>query len=121
MAWFRLARRSGGPPTVKSGKLFVCALLAIAFSSPALAQEGTWEFVFDLNYQDSYDIDFNGGSTADVDSDLGFGIGAAYNFNDHLQLQMLLDWLNVDYDSTIKSGDIPPDPEFRISGELEAF
>ena len=102
-------------------RMLLPLMLTIALTSPALAQEGTWEFIFDVNYQDAYDIDFEGGSTADVDSDLGFGIGGAYHFNDHLQLQFLLDWLNVDYDSTIQSGDIPPNPAFRVSGELEAF
>ena len=98
-------------------------LLLIALASPPLyAQDaGTWEFIFDLNYQDSYDIDFDGGSTADTDSDLGFGLGAAYHFNDHLQLQMLVDWLNVDYDATIRSADPLPNPSFDVRGELEAF
>jgi hypothetical protein len=83
-------------------------LLTSALATPAFAQDrtGTWEFIFDLNYQDGYDIDFEGGS---------------YNFSNRLQVQMLLDWLNADYDATIRSGDIPPDPSFSVSGEYESF
>ena len=56
-----------------------------------------------------------------TDSDWGFGVGAAYHFSNRLQVQMMLDWLNADYDATIMSGDVPPDPAFTVSGEYESL
>jgi opacity protein-like surface antigen len=104
-------------------KLLPCLALTIALTTPAFAQDrtGSWEFIFDINYQDGYDIDFDGGSSVDTDADWGFGVGAAYNFSNRLQLQFLLDWLNADYDATIASGEIPPFPSFGVSGEYESF
>ena len=98
-------------------------VLMSAVAPPVLAQDrtGSWEFIFDVNYQDGYDIDFDGGSSVDTDADWGFGVGAAYHFTNRLQVQMLLDWLNADYDATIVSGDTPPDPAFSVRGEYESF
>jgi opacity protein-like surface antigen len=108
---------------MKSRTLLPWIVLMLAVAPPVLAQDrsGSWEFIFDVNYQDGYDIDFDGGSSVDTDSDWGFGVGAAYHFTDRLQVQMLLDWLNADYDATIASGDTPPDPAFSVRGEYESF
>jgi len=101
-------------------------VLTLALSPAAFAQSGgdrseTWEFLFDVNYQDSYGIDFEGGSTANTDSVWGFSIGAGYHFNNRLQLQFLLDWMRIDYDAEIQSGDIPANPSYGVRGEMESF
>ena len=107
-------------------QLLMSALLAVGLMpTVAVAQnadrEGTWEFLFDVNYQDGYGIDFDGGSSADTDSDLGFSLGATFHYSNRLAFQFALDWLNVDYDATIQSGDIPPNPSFDVRGEMEVF
>ena len=108
---------------MKRRTLLPLIVLMLAAAPPVLAQDrtGSWEFIFDVNYQDGYDIDFDGGSSVNTDSDWGFGVGAAYHFSNRLQVQMMLDWLNADYDATIMSGDVPPDPAFTVSGEYESF
>ena len=111
---------------MKRSQILIFVLLAVVMTPVAVAQnradrERTWEFLFDVNYQDSYGIDFEGGSSADTDSDLGFSIGANYHYNNRLQMQFTFDWLNVDYDATIQSGDIPPNPSFDVRGEMEVF
>jgi opacity protein-like surface antigen len=111
---------------VKRAQLLISVLLAVLLTPAAIAQnrgdrEQTWEFLFDVNYQDSYGIDFEGGSTANTDSDVGFSLGANYHYSERLQLQFLFDWMRLDYDATIQSGDIPPKQSYSVRGEMEAF
>lgn len=105
-------------------KLSIAAMLSLALVPSAFAQSdrsGEWEFFLDLNYQDSYSMDFEGGSVADAESDLGFSIGGNYHINNRFQIQFSLDWVNLDYDATIQSGDVPPNPSFDVRGEMEVF
>lgn len=111
---------------MKPTQILIAALLAVVLAPAAIAQnradrEGTWEFLFDVNYQDSYKVDFEGGSTADTDADLGFSLGANYHYNNRLQIQFSFDWLRLDYDATIQSGDIPPNSSYGVRGEMESF
>jgi opacity protein-like surface antigen len=107
-------------------KLLIAVLLAFALTPAAFAQSRsdrsqTWEFLFDLIYQDAYNIDFEGGSTANTDSDLGFSMGGAYNYSNRLQFQFLFDWMRIDYDATIQPGAGNPNSSYGVRGELEAF
>jgi opacity protein-like surface antigen len=109
---------------VTTTKLSIAAMLSLALVPAAFAQSdrsGKWEFFLDLNYQDSYSMDFEGGSVADAESDLGFSIGGNYHINNRFQIQFSLDWVNLDYDATIQSGDVPPNPSFDVRGEMEVF
>jgi opacity protein-like surface antigen len=114
-----------GEALVKRTRMLISALLAVLLAPAAMAQnadrEGTWEFLFDVNYQDSYKVDFEGGSSADTDADLGFSLGANYHYNNRLQIQFSFDWLRLDYDATIQSGDIPPNASYGVRGEMESF
>jgi opacity protein-like surface antigen len=101
--------------------LLALALAPAAFAQSQIDRSQKWEFIFDVNYQDSYGIDFEGGSSANTDSDFGFSMGAGYHFNNRLQVQFLIDWMTIDYDATIASGDIPPNPSFDVRGEMETF
>ena len=107
-------------------KVFVSLILAIVLAPAAFAQNRSsraheWEFVFDLNYQDSYDLDFEGGTKANTDSDWGFSIGANYHYNDNVEFQFLVDWMKLDYRATIVSGDVVPLPSYNVSGDMEVF
>ena len=108
---------------MRSTHLFISSLLMLALATPAFAQnrEGTWEFEFDVNWQSSYDLDFDGGSTASTDSDFGFSIGADYHFTNQLALQFLFDWLRVDYESTVVSANTPPLPSYNVRGTMEIY
>ena len=66
-----------------------------------------WEFGFELLFQDSLDVDFRGGSTADLDSAVGFRFGFGYHYNDHLQVEFALDYADVDYDADPVPADDP--------------
>lgn len=81
-----------------------------------------WEFGADVIYQLSQDIGFDGGSSASLDDDFGIVFNFGYRFSDQLELQMSLDWQDIDYDVNIVSA--PPSLpalQFSGSGSLEAF
>jgi opacity protein-like surface antigen len=87
---------------------------SLALPSPAQAQAsmgtpanraGTWEFQLPISYTESWTVDGEGGSRAEVNSDFGMGIGFGYNFNDHFQLSGLFGWKSRSYDATIANTD----------------
>jgi opacity protein-like surface antigen len=100
----------------------MCAAVSSLLSAGAHAQsrdEG-WEFGADLVYQNSHDVEFDGGSTAEFDSDLGISLFAGYRFSDQLEVQFGLDWSNVDYDVSFQSA-TTPGLTFDATGEIEQF
>src|SRR5688500_5922755 len=92
---------------------FVFALLgALALVPAASAQSadraGSWETRVGIVFQNSADWDFEGGTTADIDSDTSFLIGASYHLNENLELGGNLSFGQTDYDADIV-GDINND------------
>ncbi|HEY5809709.1 MAG TPA: porin family protein [Povalibacter sp.] len=112
---------------MKSLRLILIGMAGLLLATAAGAQsrgEG-WEFGADLIYQMSQDIDFNGGSSASLDDDIGLSVNFGYRFSDKLELQFALDWNDVDYEATLEtfSNSNPPIPlgTVGVSGSLEAF
>jgi opacity protein-like surface antigen len=93
-----------------------CATLSLA----ANARDVGWEFGGELIYQNSLDVDFEGGSTAELDSDLGIAVTFGYRFSDRLELTMGLDWNTVDYSAVIQSADFP-NLTATVDGDMETF
>jgi len=82
------------------GLILAAGGLCIGSVANAAGERGPgWEFGADLIYQLSKDIDFNGGSKASLDDDLGIAIAFGYRFNNKLELQFYLDWNDVDYNA----------------------
>jgi opacity protein-like surface antigen len=91
------------------------------WSASALAERDVgWDFGADLIYQDSQDINFNGGTSASIDDDLGLALTFGYRFNSRLELTFGLDWNNIDYKVSVASG-TTAGLSFDASGELESF
>lgn len=92
---------------------------------PSLAsaqeRETGWDFGFDVLYQFSKDIRFDGGSFLDVEDDLGVALSFGYRFNPKWELQFSLDWNDVDYSGRLESADLPPQVAVNISGSMESF
>src|SRR5688572_17774356 len=89
-----------GVTAMKFRSMVMCATVLGLLSAGANAQsrgEG-WEFGADLLYQNSQDVDFDGGTNVEFDSDIGISLYAGYRFSDRLEVQMGLDWSNTDYD-----------------------
>jgi len=61
---------------------------------------GTWEFSLPIIYTDSARIDGQNGTSVDVSSDVGWGFGLGYNFNDNFQLNGLLSFGYRSYEAT---------------------
>jgi opacity protein-like surface antigen len=103
---------------------YIVALAAVLGGSSLAANAGSrdtgWDFGGELIYQNSLDVDFEGGSKASLDSDIGLALTFGYRFNDRLELTFGLDWNNVDYDATIQSGDFP-NVTASVKGSMETF
>ena len=86
-------------------------------------REGTWESRLDIVYQNSSDWDFEGGTTADIDSDTSLLLGLGYHLSDQLELGGNITFGQTDYDADIATdlnGDEVSDGVISVSGEYES-
>jgi opacity protein-like surface antigen len=100
--------------------LLLCAGTALADRQPG------WDFGGELLYQFSQDVDFDGGSKAELDDDLGLALSFTYRFNSRLELLFGLDWNSYDYDADILPAPTSPGGPivgtgFSIEGEIETW
>jgi opacity protein-like surface antigen len=64
-------------------------------------RQGHWEFSLSPLYQSSNNIDFEGGTTVDIDSELGWELGFGYNLTDQFNLGFGFDWYSPSYDANV--------------------
>ncbi|HEV8442627.1 MAG TPA: outer membrane beta-barrel protein [Steroidobacteraceae bacterium] len=106
---------------MKSRYIITLAALCSAWSLAANAgRDVGWEFGGEVIYQNSQDVDFEGGSKLSMDSDVGLALTFGYRFSSRLELTMGLDWNNVDYDGVLQSGDFP-NLTATVKGSMESF
>jgi opacity protein-like surface antigen len=96
----------------------VAGLTLSAFAYAESDREAGWEGGIDIVYQAATTINFNGGSKASLDDDLGFSITFGYRISPRLETQFALDWSSVDYGVTLVTG---TGGTLRGSGSYEAF
>jgi opacity protein-like surface antigen len=94
------------------------ALLLLSAAAVAERQPG-WDFGGELIYNFSQDINFEGGSRASVDDDVGLALSFAYRFSPRLELLIGVDWNAIDYDVHVAPGDAAAGLGFDAAGELE--
>ena len=105
--------------------LAALALLPVA-SAGAAERAGQWETRMGIVFQNSADWDFEGGTTADIDSDTSFLLGASFHMSDNLELGGNFVFGQTDYDAEIQvdnnpiGGDGIPDGSVGVSGEYES-
>ena len=100
-----LPKKRPGPRALSHGRgMIMKAWIAVVlFSSvvwcahPAAAQgsgdrEGKWEARLALLFQQSADADFDGGTTASIDSDTGFRIGVGHHLTDQIDSGSTSTW-----------------------------
>lgn len=104
------------PLVIALGLLSVCPVTAIAQSSP---RAGHWEFTLQPQYTTSTNLSGSYGSTADIDDAFGFGMGIAYNFNDHFSLGGDFVWSSGDYKANVVPAPGNAGPGYSVSGTLE--
>lgn len=101
----------------------VAGLAAMQFpAAQAAEREGSVETRFGIVFQNSSDADFQGGTTADFDSDTGFKFGFAYHYTENLELGLNLGIGQRDYDARIAVADDEGEPTgafFGVSGDLD--
>ena len=83
-------------------------------------QSGTTEVSLIIPYSYSETIDFEGGASADIDGDHGFGIGFAYNIKHNLATKVDFVWHSRNYAATrvLDDGDNTTE---RYAGRLDDF
>lgn len=84
--------------------LLACAVGASAQNFPR-AQK--WEFTLQPQYTTSQSFSGSDGSSAKLDSALGFGLGFAYNLNNHFSVGGEFVWSQGDYTATYADANTP--------------
>ena len=101
--------------------VLLAGLAGLAMAQSAAAQsadrEGRWESRIGALFLNSSDADFEGGTTAEFDSDTGFRFGFAYHYTDNLEVGLNLGVGTTDYRADV-AGDEPGE-FFAVRGELE--
>ena len=95
------------------------AMLAVQARAQHSDRAGKWEGTMQLRYANSTDIHGSTGSQATIDSDYGFGLGFAYNFNDHLSLGADFAWSQPDYKATVTPAAGNGSSAYTVKGTME--
>jgi outer membrane protein assembly factor BamD len=82
-------------------------------------QAGRWEATVGLGSSGSADVDFEGGTSATIDSGLGFSVGAGYHFSNALRFGTTFTFDQKDYDATV-AGETPAD-SIAVEGSLDTM
>ena len=85
----------------------------------APAQAGQWEATIGLTSAMTTDMDFEGGTTAEIDGGIGFTLGAGYHFNDHLRFGSTFGYDSKDYTADVVGEDA--DDVYAIEGSLDTM
>jgi opacity protein-like surface antigen len=100
-------------------KMVLACIAGLALSQSVLAQSrsGQWETRVGIAFQSSAEADFEGGTTADFDSDTGFRLGFGYHYNEHLEFGGTWGYGQTDYEAAIAGDQIGE--IFNVRGEYE--
>ncbi|MBX5461266.1 MAG: outer membrane beta-barrel protein [Steroidobacteraceae bacterium] len=98
---------------------FMTGMPAIGHAQDVTREAGG-EFGFDVLYEFSKDIRFEGGSSLDKSDDFGVALSFGYRFNPKWELQFMIDWNDIDYNGTLQSASFPG-LSADISGTMELF
>lgn len=103
----------------------LACLCLLSLPPVAAADRGeSWETRLDIVYQNSSDWDFDGGTTAEIDSDTNFLLGLGYHLNDNLELGGNMTFGRTDYDADLATdvnGDGTSDGFVGVRGEYESW
>ena len=95
---------------------------ALALPSPVQAQgrdrAGSLEFILPIILTPSSHFNGQGGSSADINSNLAFGLGLNYNLNSHFQVGGLFSWSYQNYTGNVT--DATTGAISKVSGTLSS-
>jgi outer membrane protein assembly factor BamD len=87
--------------------------------SGSVGRKGQWEGRIAVSTSNSADVDFEGGTTADIDNSTGFALGFAYHWNDRLQFGSTFTYDQKDYAANVVTED--PADSFEVDGSLDTM
>jgi opacity protein-like surface antigen len=87
-----------------------------SFGSNGTDRTGSFEVFAEGSVLFSTKVSFQGGSNAQTQSDLGFGLGFGLNITDHWFAGLDFQYNSVDYSTQIASADVPPKPAATLRG-----
>lgn len=110
-------------------KVFIAAIACLGLSllaMPTLAnmlQENSnrtrkWDVTFQPRYTFEKSLEFDGGATADLEEDFGWGFGVGYNATEKLSFGWDMGWSSRNYKATIVRAQPAPDTVATIGGTL---
>jgi len=102
--------------------LFCVVGLAAAPVVNAQSRAGSWETELGVTFQNSSDADFEGGTSADFDSDVSWLFGVSYHYTDQLQFGGTFSFGQTDYDADLAAdvnGDEQSDGFVSVRGDLD--
>jgi outer membrane protein assembly factor BamD len=85
----------------------------------APAQAGQWEATVGVVAANSTDVDFEGGTTAEIDSGFGFMLGAGYHLTDRWRFGSTFTYDSKDYSAEVTGDD--PGELYAIEGSLDTM
>jgi opacity protein-like surface antigen len=112
----------------------LCALTAIAVLAGGLAaptalesqtvrREGHWQFHIPITFTSGTTLTGDGGSSLELNDDVGWGFGFGYHLNERFMLGFEATWLSANYEAQIpvdEDGDESPDGTLTAAGQLDA-
>lgn len=113
----RLARSEDDDSMKCRGCLSLVLLYALGSAAHAERVKG-WEVGYNVIYQDAQAIQFNGGSSLSLKSDIGVALAFNYRFNSRFNLHLGLDWNAVDYGAIVAPGTVDQEG-FAARGSAE--
>jgi hypothetical protein len=95
-------------------------LALVLFSAPGLAQTraGRSDFYFSPTFVNGQAYTFEGGSSVQTDTGIGWGLGWHYNFDAHWAAGVEFGSAYIDYRATVQPVLGNPGPERRINGTM---
>jgi opacity protein-like surface antigen len=104
-------------PIVAVGALAGALALPSAAQAQGAPRTGTLELILPIIYTPSSSFNGQGGSSADINSNLGAGFALGYNVNNHFQVGGIFSWSSRGYTANIM--DVTPGTIRKATGTLE--
>ena len=98
------------------------AAAPVVNAQSSAGRAGSWETELGISFMNSSDADFEGGTSADFDSDIAWRFGVGYHYTDQLEFGGTLSFGQTDYDADValdEDGDQEPEGFVRVSGDLD--
>jgi outer membrane protein assembly factor BamD len=89
------------------------------FNAGPADRDGRWEARAGLSMANTAEVDFEGGTTAEIDGGVGFLFGVGYHYNDHLQFGTTVSFDQKDYEAEVV-GDTAGE-SFTAKGSLDTM